>query len=326
MTTSLATSEERAMNFAAYIPVGPTDLEVERAVDVIDSIAKHDDAMRWVIVIDDSCEPRDIARAVEVPDYCTLVVLPSLRQGLGQARTGGLCAAGLAAAEYAQRATDADFLLKLDTDSLVINSLHNRATAVLMRHRDAGLFGVIGDSFGENRTFKCIEMNEVKLQRTIDISLDLSAHSRSDSQVLRWWGVSTREHFDCFLTLRALALKVRDRGHRLGQYCQGGGYILTRSLLDALAGAGAFINPLVWRDLLVGEDLMFGLQCAAAGLSMHDVSGQDQIFAVAPGCLSLSRKQLVDMNCSVIHSIKGGLEAEVRDYFRLRRTERATSL
>jgi hypothetical protein len=112
-------------------------------------------------------------------------------------------------------------------------------------------------------------------------------------------------------------------GRDTGEYCQGGAYVVSRRLLDAMAESGAFADPLVWRDLEICEDFRMGLHCGAAGLSIRDVSQSGPRFAIDPKCLAMSREELSRSPYSVIHSIRGSMEAEVRAFFRERRPARS---
>jgi len=63
-----------------------------------------------------------------------------------------------------------------------------------------------------------------------------------------------------------------------------------------------------------------GLYCGALGLRMCDFSGNGQAFAVHPNCLPFSCEELVALNRSIIHSIRGCAEGQFRAFFRNRRS------
>jgi hypothetical protein len=303
--------------FAVYMEIGPGSREAARAADVLDSVAAYSPSLRWVVLVDDDTASRDLAAICRVPAACELTVLRNPRHGAGDGRFGGMCVATLAGLEAAQR-TAAAFVLKLDTDSLVIAPFAAAVSRVLDVRPDAGLLGVIGDSFGENRTYRWTETNRWTLERVLTLPATVP-ELRACGMAPSWLRECTDPQYEAFLVARATLERAVDRGYALGEYCQGGGYVVSRPLLDALAANGAYARQMAWRDLAVAEDLMIAMQCAAAGYRMYDVSDEGPRFAIDWRCPPLSRAALVREGYSVIHSIRGSLEDEFRAFFRDRR-------
>lgn len=312
--------------YAVYVPVGPGEVESSRTIDLLESVLATNDDVAWIVLVDDSLDGRREEELLPRGTRCNATIIRNPRRGVGHGTTGGLCVANMVAFEHIQKHTNATFVLKLDTDSLVISPPGNMITTTLASHEDAGLLGVIGDSFGENRTYHWIAFH----RRHFEFALELpDSYDGLDPQVqsaLAGWGVTSEEDFQGLLRAKEILSKAVTNGYALGQYCHGGGYVVSRKLLDRMAADNAFRNPLTWRNLRLGEDAMMALFCGAASLTMHDVSQVSTPFAVQLGCVPLSRHALVEMGVSVLHSIKGSMEFEFREFFRARRLTTPTAL
>jgi hypothetical protein len=305
------------LSFALYIPVGPGEHEALRAADAIESVRAYNDGLRWVILVDDGAP--DLAEVGRVPGGCELVVLRNPREGIGFGHTGGVYVADLVALQYAHASTAAAFVVKIDTDSLGLAPFEREVARALADRPDAGLLGVIGDSFGENRTAAFIARHRQDLEFAVSMPNDYAALTDPQRLYLRALGITTPAQYPTFLAAQGVLRRALAHGHPLGEYCQGGGYVVSRRLLDAMAAAGDFSCPARWRELDLGEDLMMALVCGAAGLRMYDVSGDGPRFAIAPGCVPLSRHELARSPYTLVHSIRGRLEHEFRRFFQERR-------
>jgi hypothetical protein len=100
------------MTFSVYIPVGPSDEEFYRALDVIDSVAAYNHGLAAVIIIDDATDERPFATALRhiLPPAVAIVNKTNPRGGAGDGRTGGLCVADLSAFAIAQQITATSFV------------------------------------------------------------------------------------------------------------------------------------------------------------------------------------------------------------------------
>lgn len=307
------------MNFAVYIPVGGADGEIERAYDVIDSVTYYSTMLRWIVIVDDSIERRTITGHVQLSSHAKLVVVRNPRRGNGDGHSGGLCVADFTAFKYIQKETDAQYVLKLDTDSLVISSFEYEIEQALCRFPDVGMLGVIGDSFGENRTYNFLRRVAKTCEIVLRIPDEFHAAWNCAREALMFLGISDRRKFASVKKLKSLIQLAVSNGYTLGQYCQGGGYVVSRTLLDSLSKDPTFADPSPFGWLTIGEDVIVGLSCAAMGLKMYDLSKRGEPFAIQPFCLPFSCEELTLLERSIIHSIKGSSEAQYRQYFQRRR-------
>jgi hypothetical protein len=311
--------------FALFMAIGPGDDEVARAADVLDSVRAYSTHLRWVVFVDDAPEPRDLAASCAVPAECCTAVLRNPRNGVGYGRTGGLCVADLVAFEYIQQHTRAEYVLKLDTDSLVIAPFERQVEHELASRPDAGLLGVLGDSFGENRSFRNATYNLTVIENAMTLPDSFEALTVADfsKPLMLPPGPLSAELYQDLLDARSMMARAMEQGYE-GKPCQGGGYVVSRSLLDALAHNGAFARPLLWRRLPVCEDHMMSMQCIAAGLKIYDVSQTGPRFAISPLCIPLFLKDLASSDYSIVHSIRGTMEDRIREFFRERRSTSLT--
>lgn len=307
------------MEFAVYIPVGPGESEIYRLLDLLDSLVVYGESIEGIILVDDCFPHRELAGKIDPASGLNVVVLSNPREGRGNGSTGGLCVSDLVAFEYAQREMAVSFVLKLDTDSLVVHPFVSRIESQLETYSNLGLLGVVGDSFGSNRTFNYTGQVRSYFERLISLPQDIENIDVSAYPELRL--MRQEERATCSF-LRLIVNQVISRNAELGRYCQGGGYVVSRRFLDAMADGGYFGNPVRWKDLRIGEDIFISTCCAAVGLDICDSSGAGSAFAIHPGCLPLSCEEILALDRSIIHSLKGSNEAEFRAFFRQDRKSR----
>jgi len=272
-----------------------------------------------IVVVDDSPTNRDFAAALALPERCKLVSFPNPRCGAGYGHSGGLCVAVLAALSHIQEATDAEFVLKLDTDSLVIGPFENEVSCGIRAHPEAGMFGVIGDAPLSDRTYRSKAQTRILFEVALRLPQDYLCLTPDEKETVQRFGITTESQFQSFLHARQLLQSAVANGYALGEYCQGGGYIVTRHLLDSMEMNGRYNAPLMWSEIHLGEDIMMALQCAAAGCCMYDMSSPDGIFTVYPSTLPITIDELARLDTCIIHSVKGEMEQVLRAFFKQRR-------
>lgn len=301
---------------AVYIPVGPSAEEVDRTADLLASVEVYLDQVTRVIIVDDGEPGRNLQGLLADQSSIEIVCLQHPCGKIPDRKTGGLCAADLVAFEYAQRETASDFVLKLDTDSLLVGRFASSVFNAVQSCHDIGIVGVIGDSFGSNRTYHMIEYLRALMRKILTWPQSLSEMTAVDQARIRRFGVLNESLFRKWQRVRTVIENAAVRaGESIGEYCQGGAYLVTRPLLDAIAAAHYFDDVMAWSEFHVGEDVMMALLCQATGLRLIDMSGVGKPFCVQPGCLPLEPYQLRELRTSVVHSIKGSREREVRQVF-----------
>src|SRR5262245_44130884 len=145
------------MNFACAIAVGPDPSEIDRTADLTDSLRAFEPGPWTLVTVDDAESDRSLAQKFRIPEQCIAVSVPHPKrdQRVQYKRGKGICAAILAAFSYiARNAIDARFVLKLDTDALVIAPFAEKITAALDANRAAGMLGAYDRTpTGEPRDF-----------------------------------------------------------------------------------------------------------------------------------------------------------------------------
>lgn len=298
--------------YAIAVAVGPKDEELQRTQDLVDSIAAWEQRGGWFIMVDDAPQPRTLQRTLRFPPFLTPVALHHPRHGrvIIYRRGKGICSAVLLALQAAARQTTCDLVLKLDTDSLVIGPFVDRVLACFARHPRVGNIGAYTlTPNGDPRDFTRNGSNIRSLHRPrFDWTRPLTA--------LRSWRDPTLR------TIRRHIETAVGNGYQYGEHCLGGGYAISRSLLDTMNAAGFLDDPALWLAIDCPEDVMVGLYTRAAGFEMANCVGAGEVFGVRHKGLPFDLEELATRGFAVIHAVKNDprySEQQVRDFFRARR-------
>jgi len=103
-----------------------------------------------------------------------------------------------------------------------------------------------------------------------------------------------------------------------GAHCLGGAYAVSRALL---ARADLF-DPAPWLQTGLGEDVVVGLLCHAAGLELRGLVGRGEPFGLAHVGLPATPAELLAAGHSIVHAVKhpdAVAEEELRAAFRVAR-------
>jgi hypothetical protein len=191
------------------------------------------------------------------------------------------------------QATQVSFVLKLDTDSVVIGPFLERIMECFYASRDVGLLGscfrydLIGNPVPPS-TWKgnlTKHKNLVRLRRRPFPRIEFS-----------FWGRKRAR--------RLLLLQALRNGWPLGACAQGGGYAVRRELFDVCWANGWLADDLLWLDTDLGEDVVSSLLCFAAGFQVADLNGPNGVFGVQSQGLGLSLEQFTAHRHSILHSVK----------------------
>lgn len=298
--------------FAVAVAVGPKDEELHRTQDLVDSVAAWERRDGWFIMVDDSPTPRDLHRSLRFPGTLKPIALHHPRHGrvIIYKKGKGICSAVLLALQAAARQTSCDFVLKLDTDSLVIGPFVDRIVGFFAAHPRVGKIGAYTlTPNGDARDFSRNGNNIRSLHRpTFDWSRPLTSLRQRRDPARR----TVRRHVEIAV----------GNGYQYGEHCLGGGYAISRPLLDAMDAAGFLDDPALWLSIDCPEDVMAGLYTRAAGFEMANCVGEGEVFGVRHKGLPFDPDELVRRGYAVIHAVKNDPrypEQQVRDFFRSRR-------
>jgi len=321
--------------FWVLIPVGPTDDDVKGAQDLIESIVTYEPTVSGIVFLDDGVKDRCLAGRFVVPSTCnTISLMPSRNAGTNEFRkTGGLCAGILSGLRWIQESTEACFVVKLDSDALVIDPFLDKALLSMRSLTDAGMLGSIGRSANKDSPhFRYCD----DARALLEFLLAHVPEPNSDSEANQGVEIATpggnvfisHDQLCSFSVLRKHIASALDNGYPLGNYCQGGAYILTRQMLERMESRGYFEDLTLWQQVPIGEDVAMSMYVYAVGLRLHGQSGDGGMFGIQWRGLPFGMNDLVVRKYSFIHSVKNEAsisEADIRAFFRERRRVRGPS-
>jgi hypothetical protein len=273
-----------AMAPAVLIPVGPGNAEVARLADLVESIRTFSRDIR-ILGVDDNPEPR--ALGVET-------IRTPLWRHRRPPRAYPAMIAGTLAGLQALR--DATWVLKLDTDALVIGPFVDGIEHALRGHGVIGSYDVT--ITGGIRDWKVWEPRIKRARRRLDVTRH---------------GIVLRDGTTTRIIAQALS-----NGYEPGAHCLGGAYAVSRDLLREKQ----LLDWRPWVQTPLSEDVVIGLLAGAKGLSMRSAVGCGEPFGLAHVGLPADPQTLIGRGHSIIHSVKDGRygsETQLREWFRSRR-------
>ena len=306
-----------AETFAAILFIGPAPIEIERARDVVESLAAYERDRFILYLIDDDLRGRRLGEQI-APDLARqnrVVQLRNPRKGRGCGWGPGTAAALLAGLRQVADHQDVAFAVKLDTDSLVINQF---AEKVVEKFRDCPQAGVLGSyqfspaKMSDRTSTPALE----KLLRQFTIWRRTPAGGVAIQ--MAFWGKYKR--------MRNVLRQAILNGYRLGEHCAGGGYAVSMACIRAMRAAGLLDDPVLWLQAPLGDDPLLGLLCAAAGFELASFDAAGEPFAVRHRGLPDIPERLIERGHSIVHSLKDHAqqkEGGLRSFFREHRKRSA---
>jgi hypothetical protein len=255
-----------------------------------------------LLLVDDSPHPRDLSCHV-VGDWASLEVLrtPMWRDGTPDpysAMVAGTMEGIRAAARH-----DPEFLLKLDTDALVIAPAADRLRNVFAQDQVGTTGSYTHTCAGARREWGGWRRNLVRATRTVAPSRTRVLRVRSPRNAT---------------SARRLIRTARRHGYSWGAHCQGGAYAVGPRLIER----EDLLDWRPWVGTSISEDIAVGVVTFAAGLTMHSCVRPGEVFAVGWDRLPLRPEQIIARGYGVVHTVKDqpyAKESELRAFFRGRR-------
>ncbi len=288
------------MRIAVVMPVGPEPVEADRCRDTALSILAWEPAVRWIVLVDDSSSARDLTG--QLAGATDPVCLPHPLRGRRAGLADRVAAAVLAALEWVARNTDADLVMKLDTDALVIAPFADKLAAAAADDT-VGLLGSYDRTCnGEPRSF-------VPWVRPIKRAARMIQPRRI--------AVTDRAR-----RVRSYVREGRAAGYQWGEHVLGGALAMPRPALDALVRGGGLDDPTTFTGTGLFDDPILGLLVRRAGYRIAGHVDDGQTFALAWRGLPDDPERLAHRGYSIIHSVKNDprfTEEAIRRYFRSQR-------
>jgi hypothetical protein len=302
-------NSDRPASCAVVVAVGPQPAEVERLHDLADAVAAWEPGGCWFVMVDDHPQPRELDKLIALPKPFRSFSLHHPRHGrkVAYRRGKGICSAILLALQWTQAHTDARFVLKLDTDSLVIGPFRDRLAALFRDQPHLGKVGAYDRTPGG--TLRDISHHSANVFRLHKPPFEPLHPIRS---------IRCR-YEEPLATIRRHISDAIANGYQYGEHCLGGGYALSRPLLDRMSRAGYLDDPSLWMSVDLPEDVMVGLYTRAAGMEMQNCINTGDVFGVRHVGLADTPEKLVSRGYAVIHAIKNDTrysEQQLRDFYR----------
>lgn len=271
--------------FGVLIPVGPGDREIARLHHVIAELAAYEDRQEvFLAIADDDPTPRQIQ--VGWP-HVDVFRSPARDRGDVLDPYGAMVATTLEGLRLC-RDRGVELAVKLDTDAAVMGSFSARIRAAFRRSPALGVVGSYDvTSSGGRRDWSVWASRlrrahlPLRIVRAPRGRLSLRYKCRTDRDAVRRLVGAARRHAP------------------EGAHCLGGAYAVSRAFLDQ-----ADLESERWLGTGLGEDVVVGVLCSAAGLRMCSLVGRDQPFALAWRGMPASPAELAAEGHSLVHSVK----------------------
>lgn len=315
-------SHPASHRFAAIVPVGPTSLDLWRAVQVVKSLLTWEPDLAWCLFVEDAPAPRGLSDLSLTAPTCQFVVLPNRWRECDGGWVGGLTAGILTALWWIHDHTDADFVLRIDADALAIAPFAEAIRAHLVSRPDAGVIGTVGLSCNPDvRSQQDLRKESKVLKAYKSWPASPPADVLTSERPLPIPGfaqpvtVPERRAFD---RLRPHVADAIHGGFGDSAYCQGGACVIARLMIDRVTEAGYPTKADAWAALRVPDDVVLAMYARAVGLALGDCSGPGEPFGVQHRGLPYSPAELVARGHALIHSVKNDpvhSEAVIRQFF-----------
>ena len=275
--------------FSVLVPVGPDDIDLVRLGDLLASLRRHERPSDIELILVDDAPSSRLGATLGLEWASTQVIrTPIWRRGRPDAYTamtvGTIC--GIRAAS-----PGAAFLLKLDTDALVIGSFSEQLEQALAADDSLGIVGSY-DRTCTGATRDWSVWAPVLRRATRRLSLLRSPRKTAAAR-------------------KVLALAMASGAYELGAHCLGGAYTVS----PVLAQRYDLLRWEPWAASGLSEDVVMGVLCAAAGLRMRSMTALDEPFGLAHVGLPGSPEWLLARGHSIVHAVKHPdprVEADIR--------------
>jgi hypothetical protein len=278
------------------IPVGPAEADVGRTHDLLAALRAHEPQAQRILLVDDAPAarrwPGDVA------------VIPNPRRGRGIGTLGGTCTATLAALAWAHAEAPGAWVLRLDTDALVIGPFVD-AVAAACQPRDGVLGSCHNTCNGEPRDFGSWER-----------WVRMHAH-----RVWLWRTPPRRLRYvqPAIPVVRRAVREALANGYTPGEHCMAAGCAISPQMIAAMAEREWLDEPRRWLNTLLGDDIMLGIMARALGFELRDLHA---VFGLKHIGLADTPERLVERGFAVVHSLKNDPryeEDDIRAFFAARR-------
>jgi hypothetical protein len=225
-----------ALKFGIIIPVGPSANDVERAGDVLASVLAYEPETPLVLFIDDGGKDRRLDEKFRATATCRLVNIFNTRNGHGIGETSGLSAGMLLAIAWLHANADCGFVMKLDTDALIIAPFAEKILRTLAARPDLGMVGLY------NRMCDGSVRDQTSFRKMLGKLASPFAVWRNPPG----WGYLTVHLWGRGATIRRQITEAIRAGYRPAEFILGGAYAFTGEAVRRFAKHGFLDDPHLW--------------------------------------------------------------------------------
>jgi hypothetical protein len=297
--------------FAVVIPVGPSDQQVTQLQDSVDALEFYEPGRYILVLVDDAPRPRNLIDVLPLAVRDRTSLIPNPRNGRGNGWAGGGVTAVLSGLAEAYRLRpEIHFILKHDTDALVIAPIADRIEGELKP-----AVGMLGS--------RRMRTNPAEIKKNIEPLSRAIAKLGKPLTIWRKTPVGGPLLQICLFGRAAKRYQfihgAARAGHRTQDHIYGGAYALSAECLRRFNYLGVFSDPLLWLSTPLPDDIVLSLMVRSVGLELVDLSQAGDVFAVRYQGLMDAPEALLRAGYGIIHSVKdrdGRTEIEIRDLFR----------
>lgn len=286
-------------NIIVVIPVGP-NTNIDFLKDTIESINYYLETIFKIVLCDDSQQGLGNHIQKFFPEINVYTTVKS--SGV----FGGLYITLSEVYKYILLQYKFDFILKMDTDALMIGKNPQIETqAFFNQNSKVGMAGLYSsglkstDFFGNEIDNSWVRNQLIKETCTFNLL----------RRPLANWA------------LRKVFLKAIKNGYEVGENVFGGAYFLTPACLIKLKEAGFLpLNNL--KKVILGEDHIFSILIKIVGLNLGDLASGNLPFACGWNVLPAPPEILLEKSKKIIHSTRNFRdlrEKEIRNFFKRHR-------
>jgi hypothetical protein len=316
------------VRWVALILLGAGETDLEGTIELCASIFHYEPHTLAVTINCDSVSVAERAASIQFLQDPRIHLITAPPKHPVSIRGKYLGPNVLFALNYIASNHEAEFVLKLDADSLIIGPMAERIAGFLATHSDCGVCGTLGrtsarqsPTYGYERT---IISPLVRMIRALPSEQWAYIESLADDELLSYANhdSSTANNLRTCATLAKPVAAAMQHGYYWLEYCQGGGYALSWNFLTALKQAGYLAHSPKIFSLPTGEDVLISMYCRSLRFTVLDYSADGQPFACAWKGLPDSPKSLLERNHSVVHSLKGDIQisrADLQAFFKSQR-------
>lgn len=239
-----------ALKFGIIIPVGPSANDVERAGDVLASVLAYEPETPLVLFIDDGGKDRRLDEKFRATATCRLVNIFNTRNGHGIGETSGLSAGMLLAIAWLHANADCGFVMKLDTDALIIAPFAEKILRTLAARPDVGMVGLY------NRMCDGSVRDQTSFRKMLGKLASPFAVWRNPPG----WGYLTVHLWGRGATIRRQITEAIRAGYRPAEFILGGAYAFTGEAVRRFAKHGFLDDPHLWLGTHFSEDVVLSMR------------------------------------------------------------------